>query len=147
MPVDDNDDSLTRSDSYENFHKALAAQGIESEFIFLSLSLSMHQQIGFPPWLVPIPPNLFGSICQCCWVLLLFKGMCQIAGFMFVQVWVVYTYTCAHATAMMEIKRVLMFVVETTCNNFVMLILVGQAIEALGVVILTVGLPCLIRSF
>lgn len=39
---------------------------------------------------------------------------------------------CAHATAMVEIKRVLMFVVETICNNFVMLIFVGQAIEALG---------------
>ena len=31
MPVDDNDDSLTRSDSYENFQKALAAQGLESK--------------------------------------------------------------------------------------------------------------------
>ncbi|KAK7111998.1 hypothetical protein V1264_011522 [Littorina saxatilis] len=30
VPVDDNEDSLTRSDSYENFHKALAAKGLES---------------------------------------------------------------------------------------------------------------------
>ncbi|XP_070186097.1 tensin-3-like isoform X12 [Littorina saxatilis] len=29
VPVDDNEDSLTRSDSYENFHKALAAKGLE----------------------------------------------------------------------------------------------------------------------
>ncbi|XP_076459014.1 tensin-3-like isoform X4 [Babylonia areolata] len=29
VPVDDNEDSLTRSDSYENFHKALAAQGLD----------------------------------------------------------------------------------------------------------------------
>ena len=34
VPVDDNEDSLTRSDSYENFHKLLAAQGIDSEWFF-----------------------------------------------------------------------------------------------------------------
>lgn len=31
VPVDDNEDSLTRSDSYENFQKILAAQELESE--------------------------------------------------------------------------------------------------------------------
>ncbi|KAL8587820.1 hypothetical protein ACOMHN_021038 [Nucella lapillus] len=29
VPVDDNEDSLTRSDSYENFHRVLAAQGLD----------------------------------------------------------------------------------------------------------------------
>lgn len=45
VPVDDNEDSLTRSDSYENFHRALAAQGLDRYVGPRDISYgSQHQQ-------------------------------------------------------------------------------------------------------
>ena len=40
VPVDDNEESLARSDSYENFHKAL--QSVDGTLIFLSFSVDLH---------------------------------------------------------------------------------------------------------